>query len=225
MKNNDQAIIFAAHPDDEILGCGGTIARMVNEGIDVHVVFFADGESSRDNKKNINNLINIRKRNAQTACSIVGCKSVEFLDFPDNRMDSCDLIEIVKKVEFFINLYQPKKVFTHFSDDLNIDHQIVNQAVVTACRPKPENSVKELYFFEIPSSTDWGIKNVFSPNSFCDISSTFDLKIKALQAYKSELQDFPHSRSIPAMEAMATLRGSSVGLEKAEAFILGRIIF
>jgi N-acetylglucosamine malate deacetylase 1 len=225
MKNNiKKALIFAAHPDDEILGCGGSIARMTQENIEVHVIFFADGESSREIKASKDDLIKTRKSNAEKACKVVGCASVDFLGLPDNRMDSINLIDIVKKVEHYINIHKPNKVFTHYGDDLNIDHQIVNQAVVTACRPQPNHSVKEIYFFEIPSSTEWGLKKTFSPNCFFDISNTLHLKIEALNIYESELKEFPHPRSIKAIEALALLRGSSVGLKNAEAFILARSI-
>jgi N-acetylglucosamine malate deacetylase 1 len=223
-SNNSKVLIFAAHPDDEVLGCGGTIAKMAKEGLDIHVVFFADGESSRDSSNGVNDLIKIRKSNAIKACEIVGCNSVEFLGLQDNRLDSIDLLEIVKKVEHFIDLHKPLKVFTHYGDDLNIDHQIVNQAVVTACRPQPGFSVKELYFFEIPSSTEWGLKKMFNPNCFIDISNTLHLKIDALKMYKNELKEFPHPRSIESIQALTLLRGSSVGLKNAEAFILARSI-
>jgi len=225
MKSNmNKAIIFAAHPDDEILGCGGTMAKMAKEGVEVHVVFFADGESSRGSPNNLIDLIKTRKNNAIKACELVGCSSVDFLGMPDNRLDSLDLLEIVKKVEHFIELHKPHQVFTHYDDDLNIDHQIVNKAVITACRPQPGQSVKELYFFEIPSSTEWGLKNLFNPNCFFDISNTLHLKLDAMSEYKNELKEYPHPRSIKSIEALTLLRGSSVGLKAAEAFILARKI-
>ena len=225
MKSNmNKAIIFAAHPDDEILGCGGTMAKMAKEGVEVHVVFFADGESSRGSPNNLIDLIKTRKNNAIKACELVGCSSVDFLGMPDNRLDSLDLLEIVKKVEHFIELHKPHQVFTHYDDDLNIDHQIVNKAVITACRPQPGQSVKELYFFEIPSSTEWGLKKIFNPNCFFDISNTLHLKLDAMSEYKNELKEYPHPRSIKSIEALTLLRGSSVGLKAAEAFILARKI-
>ena len=225
MKNvNSTVVIFAAHPDDEVLGCGGTIAKLTQQGSRVHVVFLADGESSRDDTVDIDNLILQRKKNAREALKVLGCTSIDFLDFPDNRLDSLDLLDIVKKIEGFINVYKPIKVFTHYAHDLNIDHQITHNAVVTACRPQPEYCVKELLFFEVPSSTEWGLFKTFSPNYFVDISNTLSLKIDALNAYKNELQPFPHPRSIKAVESLACYRGASSGCRAAEAFIIGRKI-
>ncbi len=223
MKNiNSTVVIFAAHPDDEVLGCGGTIAKLTQQGSRVHVVFLADGESSRDDIIGIDNLILQRKKNASDALKVLGCTSVDFLDCPDNRLDSLDLLDIVKKIEGFIKTYKPIKVFTHYAHDLNIDHQITHKAVVTACRPQPGFCVKELLFFEVPSSSEWGLFKTFSPNYFEDISDTLSLKIDALNIYKNELQPFPHPRSIKAVESLAYYRGASSGCKAAEAFIIGR---
>jgi N-acetylglucosamine malate deacetylase 1 len=225
MKNiNSTVVVFAAHPDDEILGCGGTIAKLIQKGSKVHVVFLADGESSRDDIEDIDNLILQRKNNAKKALKILGCDSIEFLDFPDNRLDSLDLLDVVKKVENFIDAFKPYTIFTHYAHDLNIDHQITHNAVVTACRPQPGHCVKELLFFEVPSSTEWNLSQAFTPNYFVDISSTLPLKINALNIYKNEMKIFPHPRSINAIEALTYFRGASSGCSAAEAFILARKI-
>lgn len=217
-------LVIAAHPDDDILGCGGTIAKLTQDGSKVHIVFLADGESSRDDITDINSLIQQRKQNAKKALKILGCDSIEFLDFPDNRLDSLDLLDIVKKIEGFIDAYKPCAIFTHYAHDLNIDHQITHNAVVTACRPQPGYCVKELLFFEVPSSTEWNLSKAFMPNYFVDISSTLSLKVDALNAYKNEMKLFPHPRSIKAIESLACYRGASSGCEAAEAFIIGRKI-
>ena len=225
MKNsNSTVVVFAAHPDDDILGCGGTIAKLTQEGSKVHIVFLADGESSRNDIADINSLIQQRKQNAKEALKILGCDSIEFLDFPDNRLDSLDLLDVVKKIEGFIDAYKPYTIFTHYAHDLNIDHQITHNAVVTACRPQPGHCVKELLFFEVPSSTEWNLSKAFMPNYFVDISSTLSLKIDALNAYKNEMKSFPHPRSIKAIESLSFYRGASSGCEAAEAFIIGRKI-
>ena len=225
MKNsNSTVVVFAAHPDDDILGCGGTIAKLTQEGSKVHIVFLADGESSRGDITDINSLIQQRKQNAKKALKILGCDSIEFLDFPDNRLDSLDLLDVVKKIEGFIDAYKPYTIFTHYAHDLNIDHQITHNAVVTACRPQPGHCVKELLFFEVPSSTEWNLSKAFMPNYFVDISSTLSLKIDALNAYKNEMKSFPHPRSIKAIESLSYYRGASSGCEAAEAFIIGRKI-
>ena len=225
MKNsNSTVVVFAAHPDDDILGCGGTIAKLTQEGSKVHIVFLADGESSRNDITDINSLIQQRKQNAKKALKILGCDSIEFLGFPDNRLDSLDLLDVVKKIEGFIDAYKPYTIFTHYAHDLNIDHQITHNAVVTACRPQPGHCVKELLFFEVPSSTEWNLSKAFMPNYFVDISSTLSLKIDALNAYKNEMKSFPHPRSIKAIESLSYYRGASSGCKAAEAFIIGRKI-
>ena len=225
MKNsNSTVVVFAAHPDDDILGCGGTIAKLTQEGSKVHIVFLADGESSRSDIADINSLIQQRKQNAKKALKILGCDSIEFLGFPDNRLDSLDLLDVVKKIEGFIDAYKPYTIFTHYAHDLNIDHQITHNAVVTACRPQPGHCVKELLFFEVPSSTEWNLSKAFMPNYFVDISSTLSLKIDALNAYKNEMKSFPHPRSIKAIESLSYYRGASSGCKAAEAFIIGRKI-
>ena len=225
MKNsNSTVVVFAAHPDDDILGCGGTIAKLTQEGSKVHIVFLADGESSRGDITDINSLIQQRKQNAKKALKILGCDSIEFLGFPDNRLDSLDLLDVVKKIEGFIDAYKPYTIFTHYAHDLNIDHQITHNAVVTACRPQPGHCVKELLFFEVPSSTEWNLSKAFMPNYFVDISSTLSLKIDALNAYKNEMKSFPHPRSIKAIESLSYYRGASSGCKAAEAFIIGRKI-
>ena len=220
--------VIAAHPDDEVLGCGGTISRLAQEGCLVHILLMADGETSRtglvtdasDTKR-----LAERKSSALRACEILGCASVELLTLPDNRMDSLVLLDVVKKIETFINNIRPTTVFTHHSGDVNIDHRLVHEAVITACRSQPMFPVRELLFFEVPSSTEWrppGSADMFNPNWFVDISQTLHLKLQALQAYQQELRPFPHPRSTKAVEALAQWRGATVGVGAAEGFILGR---
>ncbi|GGI82121.1 PIG-L deacetylase family protein [Legionella impletisoli] len=219
-----KVLICAAHPDDEVLGCGGTIAKFSDEGADVHILFLADGVSSRDPKES-NKLINsseARRQSAYIAADILGVKSLMFGDFPDNRMDSIGLLEIVKFIENKINEFQPQILLTHYSSDLNIDHRIVNQAVITACRPQPDFFVETLLFFEVCSSTEWQIPTTFSPNWFVDIAKYLELRSKALEAYSAELRAWPHSRSLKAINHLANWRGASIGVEAAEAFMLGR---
>lgn len=221
-------LVIAAHPDDEVLGCGATMAKHTQSGDEVNVVILSEGLTSRDNQRNrekysyeLSELAN----SAQKANDILGVSSLTLHDFPDNRMDSIDLLDIIKVVEGFIKKYKPEVVYTHHAGDLNIDHRLVHEAVVTACRPVPFYPVKMLLFFEIPSSTDWqmpGLAPCFIPNWFVDVSDTLSLKLRALDIYKSEMRIWPHARSIPALEYLSRWRGASVGVEAAEAFILGR---
>ena len=219
-------LIFAAHPDDEVIGCGGTIAKLKKNRNEIFVCFLADGESSR-NVKNLNELIKKRKKAAKKSAVILGIKELFFCDLPDNKLDTVSRLSIVKIVEKYISLIKPHTVFTHFYEDLNIDHQIVSKAVITACRPEKKNPVKKLLFFEIPSSTDWQIsnkkKNYFNPNWYEDISKTKNLKIKAFKAYKDEIRKWPHPRSLKGIISLMQLRGSTSGFKFAEAFVLGRL--
>ena len=219
-------LIIAAHPDDEILGCGGSIAKWTHEGNDVHILIMAEGATSRDFKRDRNakqTEISDLKSSAKAASKILGVKSIDFADYPDNRMDSIDLLDVVKSVENKIDLIEPDVVITHHIGDLNIDHQIIHRAVTTACRPQPNKFVKFLLSFEVASSTEWQSPSAnlnFNPNWFEDISSTLNLKLNALEVYSSEMRDWPHSRSLKAVDHLAKWRGATVGIEAAEAFML-----
>jgi len=220
-----RVLVVGAHADDEVLGCGGTMARLAAEGADVHVLLLADGETSRDGARLQEQ--EARKAAAADAARILGCKSTISHDFPDNRLDSVDLLDIVKVIELRLAELQPDTVFAHHNGDVNIDHRRVHEAVLAACRPQPGHSVKQLLFYEVASSTEWrpaGSGVPFVPNTFFDISSTLIKKQAALNAYAAEMRDFPHARSIEAVAALAHWRGATVGVGAAEAFVLGRCI-
>jgi LmbE family N-acetylglucosaminyl deacetylase len=225
----ESVAVVVAHPDDEVLGCGGTLARYAKEGCPTHVLILADGVSSRDefsNKPNQHNAIR-RGKAAAEANKILGVKTLTQLALPDNRMDKLDLLDVVKIIDDFIRSTGARTVMTHHSGDVNIDHRIVHDAVISACRPQPNFPVKELIFFEVPSSTEWrppSSSESFNPNYYVNIAEFLDLKISALEAYAEELRDFPHPRSVKAVEALAKWRGSTVGVNAAEAFVLGRKI-
>ena len=140
-----KVLVVAAHPDDEILGCGGTMIRHVDEGDEVHVVFMADGVTSRSSKETLLDEINKRKKSAIEACKIVGTQQPEFLGLSDNQMDTYSMLEITQKLESVINNIKPEIIYTHHNKDLNIDHQLTHQAVMTACRPQPDYFVSEIY--------------------------------------------------------------------------------
>ena len=221
-------LVIAAHPDDEALGCGGTLAKLSAAGSEIHVAFLADGISSRtgDQQTNVAELTQRRIAGAR-ACETLGVQSYSFDDLPDNRLDTIPMLDIAKKVEKLIGEHRPDTVFTHHSGDVNIDHQRLHQAVVTACRPQPGHCVRSLLFFEVASSTEWQVPNshtTFNPNWFCDISATLDRKMAALEIYSVEMRTWPHARSLRAVQHLASWRGATVGVEAAEAFILGRAI-
>ncbi len=217
-------LVIAAHPDDEVLGCGGTIARHISRGDQVHSVFMSDGVNARPHSSEIN--LQKRKEASKLASDSLGITSSYFLDFPDNRMDSVSMLEIVKKIEPIIDKIKPSIVYTHHHSDLNIDHQLTNSATMIACRPLPNSTVKEIYGFEVLSSTEWSNfqKETFNPKFFVDITDYMTKKINALKEYKDELRDPPHSRSIQHVEVLAKHRGYSIGVNMAEAFEIYRII-
>jgi len=220
-------LIIVAHPDDEVLGCGGTIARLIKEGFEVYTLILGEGITSRDNmrdRKRREEEITELKGEAKEANKILGVKEVFFYDFPDNRFDTVPFLDIVKVVEKIKNSINPEIIFTHYERDLNVDHQITYRAVITATRPLKEESVKEIYSFEIPSSTEWRYPLSFSPDIFFDISTTIDIKIRALEKYKTELRKYPHPRSLEGVKLIAKNWGIKVGLEYAEAFKVVRIL-
>jgi LmbE family N-acetylglucosaminyl deacetylase len=217
-------LVVAAHTDDEALGCAGTIARHVAEGDTVHAVFMADGVTSRAGASQ-ENLLG-RNAAAEKARAILGITENFYLGMPDNRMDSIPLIDVVQKLEPFIDKLQPNIVYTHHLGDLNIDHRITHQAVMTACRPQPGSSVRAIYAFEVMSSTEWATAtaNPFLPNYFVDISKYLIKKNHALNAYHAEMRKTPHSRSTEHLKNLASHRGQSVGVLAAEAFMSIRVI-
>ena len=207
-------LVVAAHPDDESLGCGGAIARLAAQGSIVRVAFMSDGISSRPSSTGSQEReLASRQAAARAACKELGAAAPTFGTFPDNRMDSVDLIEITRTVEALIQAFDPDTVFTHHAGDLNIDH-----------RGFP---VRTILCFEVPSSTEWqapGSGPSFAPNWYMDISSTLSAKLAALGHYAREMRAFPHPRSLQAVEHLARWRGATVGVEAAEAFVVGRII-
>jgi LmbE family N-acetylglucosaminyl deacetylase len=210
-------LLIAAHPDDEVLGCGGTIARHAVSGDNIGVLYIADGVGARNDSFDKN--LKKRKQAAENSLQILGARSLGFLDLPDNRLDSLPLLDIVQKIERVINDFQPNVVFTHHYGDLNIDHEIVHRATMTACRPIPGSSIKEIYAYEAMSSTEWALEGrAFVPNYFVDIEDFWDKKKNALEIYHEEMRMSPHTRSIKHLAALAVHRGNSVGLKKAEAF-------
>ena len=223
----NKILIISAHPDDEVLGCGATVARLNKEGHTIYTLILGEGVTSRDDlrdiKKREKNILEL-KGEAKKANAILGVKEVFFHNFPDNRFDTVPFLDIVKVIEKIKNNIKPDIIFTHYEKDLNIDHQITYRAVITATRPLEEETVKEIYSFEIPSSTEWSYPLSFSPNTFYDISETIDIKLKALEEYKTELKKYPHPRSLEGVKLNAKYWGMKVGLEYAEAYKTVRII-
>ena len=187
-------LIIAAHPDDEIIGCGGTINKLIKKGETVNIVFMAEGVTSRYEKKEIHSIkalkeIKIRENNANKANQVLGlkAKNIIFLKNSCCRMDSVPILEHSKSIEKYIKLFKPNRIFTHNPNDLNIDHRLTYQATMVATRPKKENSfLTEILCFEVLSSTNLNLNKPFKPNLFIDITSSINKKILALSKYQKE---------------------------------------
>jgi LmbE family N-acetylglucosaminyl deacetylase len=219
--------VVAAHPDDEALGCGATMARLAAEGTDVHVLFLADGVNSRPTASEDEGGLDRRRRMGDRAAEILGVHPPVYLDLPDNRMDGIDLLDVVTAIERHADGLRPDLVLTHFAGDLNVDHRLCAQAVTTAFRPVAGQSVTALLSFEVPSSTEWafGVTGAaFVPSVFVNVEASLPQKLAALDAYAEEMRPFPHPRSPEAVSALAQVRGSAAGVRAAEAFTVLRVL-
>ena len=225
MKMNKKILVVASHPDDEVLGCGGTLIKYSNDGYEIKIIFMTNGVSSRS--KIQKNEILKRKNAAVKSSRILGANKPKFFNFKDNAMDSVSLLKIIKKIEKEVNNFKPSIIFTHYNSDLNIDHEITSRATLTACRPTKNNSVKSLFMFYVPSSTEWSHKknkNNFVPNWFEDISKSYKKKKIALNCYKMEMRKWPHPRSLKNIKNLQEVFAAEVGQKNTEAFLLYRRI-
>lgn len=230
MTDRNVILVVAAHPDDELLGCGGTLARHTLEGDAVHILIMAEGLVARQNVSNTarqSDALEGLRSCARMAAATLKCHEPEFLGLPDNQLDSVPLLDIVKPIEEVISRLEPAIIYTHHGGDLNVDHRLVCQAVLTACRPLPGAGIRRILTYETVSSTEWAgpvSASVFAPNYFVDISRTLPQKLDALTHYSSEMRDFPHPRSLEGITHLARLRGAQCGFQAAEAFVLVREI-
>ena len=227
MSNNNNVLVVAAHPDDEVLGCWGTMARLVQEGREVYIAILGEGATSRyqERDKADQSKVETLLDNSQQVADMIGAKQVLNYGLPDNRFDTLSLLDVVKIVEKLIVEIEPAVIYTHHPSDLNIDHGVVFRATLTATRPVSGCPVRDLFAFEIPSSTEWSFNTYqpeFRPNVFVDITDTMEMKVKSMQTYKSESRHFPHPRSPEALLAIASHWGSVVGVKHAEPFELIR---
>jgi len=219
-------LVIAAHPDDETLGCGATIKQLVAEGDKVTVFWLGNGLDARgviapEERRSL-------KSAQEEVLKLLGAGwavNHEGDVPPDNRFDSIPILKIVKQIEEAVQMLEPEIIFTHSLKDLNVDHRITAQATITATRPGT-CSVKEIYEYEIPSSTEWafGAFGTFRPNHYIDVSNTINDKLSAMALYDTEVRENPHPRSLDHLEALAKVRGSECGHHYAEAFEVLRII-
>lgn len=223
----DNILVVAAHPDDEILGVAGTCAYYSSRGAKVQAFIVGEGitsrHESRDEKLAEDELLMLQEA-SRNAAEILGCLPPLFGNYPDNRLDSLCLLDIIKVIEKVILEFNPNIVYTHHIGDLNIDHCIVSKAVHTACRPLPGSKISKLLAFETPSSTEWAPYNrlLFEPNYYVEIGPFLEKKLAALDCYEKEMRVFPHARSKEAILSLARWRGASSGLTAAEAFSVVR---
>ena len=225
--------VVAAHPDDEVLGCGGTLLRHVSNGDKVYVLFVSDGVSgrysadSKDTKAKISREIFKRENMAKKVAKIGKFTIVDFLNLKNLELHTYPHNFLTNIIFNYFKKYKPDIVYTHYEHDLNVDHYHTFFSTFVASRPNSEFKIKKLLSFEIPSSTDWGINSnnkLFNPNYFVDISKYSKKKELLLNQYKFELRKAPHSRSIKNINALSIVRGGLVGFNKAEAFFINRII-
>ncbi len=212
----NKILIIAPHPDDEILGCGGTIARCSSAGDEVFVLIVTKGDDLFDSK-----LIEDGRRETIEADQYLGVKQTFFSDLPSIKLDTLPQYQINEKISDYIKKVCPNIIFIPFYGDLNQDHQIVHNACIVASRPGL-SSVKEIYCYEAASSTNWNIPGIsvnFTPNVFFDITDTIEKKKKAFQIFKSQIRKFPHPRSTEFIESLSMYRGASAGVKNAEAFM------
>jgi len=214
-------LVIATHPDDEILGCGGTLARHVASGDDVQAVVVTRGAEDLYPPE----MVARGRAELKRAHKIVGIKKCHFLDFPAPKLDIIPNHKIADSIKKVFNTFNPSIVYLPHRGDIHVDHKAVYQATLVAARPSRDTSIKKLFCYETLSETDWAppsADDAFIPTVFVDISPYIEIKMQAMECYKSQLKDPPHSRSIDALRALARLRGSTIGFEWAEAFMLVR---
>lgn len=208
-----RVLVVAAHPDDEVLGCGGTIARLAEEGNEVSIYIL--------NKGRLGDKALVM---AYNSIRILRAQNITLDDLPDQRYDSIDFLDIVRSIERKISEKFPHTIYTHFIHDLNLDHSLIAKAVLTASRPMSDCCVKRIYSFESPSSTEWNFTQGFTPNMFMNIENFIEKKLDAFKCYETEMREFPHPRSKKSLYNRASYWGSVSGFQHAEAFQLVREI-
>jgi LmbE family N-acetylglucosaminyl deacetylase len=229
---NKKIMIVVAHPDDELLGLGGTLHKLINEyNVNTHVVILGEGVTSRSDERDVemwkNELVTHRK-NIKSAQLSIGYHSISIFDFPDNRFDTVALLDLIKVIEKEKKSFEPEVIFTHHGGDVNIDHQRTFEAVITVCRPMEDEKTKTIITFETPSGTEWRSPTDprhFLPNLFFSVSEIdIDAKIRGMESYEFERRAYPHPRSPEALKIQAQRWGVAVGTNYAEAFCLVRLI-
>lgn len=225
-------LVIVAHPDDEVLGLGASMYRLIsNYDCRVRVVILGEGITSRSNQRDVQKWskeLEIHRSNINEAAKKIGYESLRVYSFPDNRFDTIPLLDIIKIIEKEKLEFRPEVIFTHHGGDVNIDHQRTFEAVITACRPMEGEKVATIVSFETMSGTEWRASSDpkhFVPNYFIEINKEgLDIKQKAMESYEFERRKYPHPRSPEALEIRAKMWGVTIGVEFAEAFYIVRSI-
>lgn len=209
-------LVLAAHPDDEITGCGGTVALHTRSGDIVTSVIVCEAESLRYGKVGVG-----MRSHSMNAAKKLGISDLRLLNFPDQKLDTFTLTDIITPIEKIVREVKPNIVYTHHYNDINLDHQILVKAVSVATRPM-EKFIEAVYSFDAASSTEWAYPRTFIPDTWVDISETLDLKLSAFSCYESEVRPYPHPRSLKSLRFRAKAWGSQVCVDAAEAFMTVR---
>lgn len=223
-----KVLVVASHPDDEMLGCAGYMAKLAATGVEITILLLGEGPTARNSEAStVSGVCSAARECALSAAAVLGIGDVRFANLPDNRFDSVPLLDVIKLVEGVGEAVRPDMVLTHFAGDLNIDHHVTHRAVLTAFRPLPGVKPVTILNFEVLSSTEFAspcMGTPFIPTVYVNIETFLEKKRQALHAYAPEMRTWPHPRSFEAMEAQARLRGSQCGCAAAEAFILCRTV-
>ena len=211
-------LVIAAHPDDEVSGCGGTMALHIRAGDRVTCIIVCEAESLRYGKKSVGMRLHMKN-----AAKKLGVSDVRLLEFPDQKLDTFTLTEIISPLEKIVKEVKPNIVYTHHANDINLDHQLLFKAVAVATRPT-EKFIETVYSFDAASSTEWAYPRTFVPDTWVDISKTLDIKLAAFSCYKSEVRNYPHPRSLKSLQYRAKFWGNQVCVDAAEPFMTVRTV-
>lgn len=216
-----RVLAVAAHPDDELLGVGATLARHADDGDEVVCVVASEGASTRYDDAAADEL----QACGRAAAKIIGAKEIRFLGLPDQRLDAQPVLTVIQAIERVVDEVQPDVVYTHHWGDVNRDHRVISEAIMVACRPIGTRFPRSVYLFETPSSTEWSWPDpgsAFVANHFVEVTSTLERKLAAMACYTSEVRPSPHPRSLEALRSRASYWGQVITRPYAEAFVVGR---
>jgi LmbE family N-acetylglucosaminyl deacetylase len=209
-------LAIAAHPDDEVLGCGGVLALHARQGEPVTIVIACEGESLRYGPGGVGQAEHVVR-----AAAKLGCPPPRLLGFPDQALDTLRLTDLIAPLEKIVREVRPRLVYSQYGGDVNRDHHLLFQAVLVATRPT-ETCIEAVYAFDTASSTEWAYPRTFVPDTWVDVAATLEAKLAAMACYESELRPYPHPRSLQALEHRARALGNQVCLEAAEVFMTVR---